>query len=54
MPAHKLIKAALAVMVLSTAIPLAACEEKGPAEQAGERIDEGVKDTKRAIQDATD
>jgi len=54
MPANNLIKAALAVMVLSSAIPLAACEDKGPAEQVGERVDEGVNDTKRAIEDATD
>lgn len=54
MPATNLIKAAFAVMVLSFAIPLTACEEKGPAEKAGESIDEGVKDTKRAIEDATD
>jgi predicted small lipoprotein YifL len=33
---------------------LAGCEEKGPAEKAGEAIDEAAKDTKRAIEDATD
>ena len=42
MPAKKLIKIALAARVLSTAIPLAACDDKGSGEEIGERIDEGV------------
>lgn len=54
MPSNTLIKAALTALVLSTAVPLAACDDKGSGEQIGERIDEGVNDTKRAIEDATD
>ena len=34
---------------------LSACqEEKGPLERTGEKIDEQVNDTKRAVEDATD
>jgi hypothetical protein len=54
MPAN-MIKIALAAMVLSTALPLTACDDKKDSgSQIGERIDEGVNDTKRAIEDATD
>tara|TARA_R110000868_G_scaffold61059_3_gene185695 strand:- start:3357 stop:3527 length:171 start_codon:yes stop_codon:yes gene_type:complete len=35
-------------------VALTACDEKGPAEQAGEAVDEAVKDTKRAVEDAAD
>lgn len=31
---------------------LAGCEQKGPAEKAGERVDEAVEQTKDAIDDA--
>ena len=42
----------LAIGLLSTA---PGCEKpKGPAQKAGERVDEAVKDTKRAIEDAAD
>lgn len=51
----KLMRIALAAMVLSGPIALAACDDnKGTGEQIGEHIDEGVNDTKRAIEDATD
>jgi hypothetical protein len=43
-----------AFLIVSAAPLLAACDDKGPAERAGEKIDEGVKDTKRAVEDATD
>jgi predicted small secreted protein len=34
---------------------LAGCEEQdGPVERAGEAVDEAVKDTGRAVEDATD
>jgi hypothetical protein len=49
-----MIKIALAAMVLSTALPLTACDDKDSGSQVGEKIDEGVNDTKRAIEDATD
>lgn len=39
----------------AVAQPLAGCwEEKGPLEKAGEKADEAINDTKRAVQDATD
>ena len=30
------------------------CEQQGPAESAGEQIDEAIQDSKRAVEDATD
>ncbi len=36
------------------AMMLGGCEEQGPAEKAGEAIDESIQDTKRAVEDATD
>jgi hypothetical protein len=33
---------------------VSACEEKGPAEKAGEQIDETVEETGDAIEEATD
>jgi hypothetical protein len=53
MPAT-MIKMALAAMMLSLALPLTACDDKDSGSQVGERIDEGLKDGKRAIEDATD
>ncbi|MBE0598931.1 MAG: hypothetical protein IH614_16880 [Desulfuromonadales bacterium] len=40
-----------AAVVLS--LGLVACEKKGPLEKAGEKIDQGVENTKDAVQDAT-
>ena len=34
--------------------PLVGCEEKGPMEEAGEKVDEAARDTKEAVKDATD
>lgn len=36
------------------ALGSAGCEEQGPAERAGERIDEGVEETGEALEDAAD
>jgi hypothetical protein len=33
---------------------LIGCQSKGPMEEAGEKVDEAVKDTKRAVEDAAD
>jgi hypothetical protein len=33
---------------------LVGCQSKGPMEEAGEAVDEAVKDTKRAVEDAVD
>ncbi len=49
-----MIKIALAATVLATALPLIACEDKDSGSQIGEKIDKGINDTKRAIEDATD
>jgi len=48
------LRALLAALVLGGTLGLAACEEQGPAEQAGEAVDEAVRDTKRAVDDARD
>ena len=34
------------------ALPLGACDEEGPAEEAGENIDDAVDDAGEAIEDA--
>ncbi|MGE9268079.1 MAG: hypothetical protein ACQKBY_08275 [Verrucomicrobiales bacterium] len=36
------------------ALTLSACEKKGPAEKAGEKIDEAVEDAGDAVEDATE
>lgn len=52
---HLRTKVLLGVAVaFALAMTLSACEEQGPAEELGEKIDESVNDTKRAIQDAAD
>lgn len=49
-----MIKIALAAMLLATAVPLSACDDKDSGSQLGEKIDEGLNETKRSIEDATD
>lgn len=45
----------LGLLLALSGVGLIACqEEKGPLERAGEKIDEGVNDTKRALEDAAD
>ena len=41
-------------LVLALTAPLAGCRKKGPAEKAGEEVDEAVEDIGDAIDDATD
>ena len=36
------------------AVALSACDQEGPLEKAGEKADEAVPDTKRAVKDAAD
>lgn len=49
------LRALMAVLMIGGSLGLAACEEqKGPAEQVGEAVDEAVQDTKRAVDDAKD
>lgn len=44
------------LLTLSLTLPLvlAACEQEGPAEEAGENVDQAVEDTGDAIDEATD
>ena len=42
-----------ASIVMST-LALAGCDEDGPAEEVGEKIDEGINDAKRAVKGAAD
>jgi len=46
---------ALVLLVALSSAALWACPEKeGPVERAGEKVDETVNDTKRAVEDAVD
>jgi len=45
---------ATALLAAALMITLPGCEKKGPMEEAGEKIDDAVKDTSKAIEDATD
>jgi len=47
-------KLALITLFLTAFIGLTACQEKGPAEKAGENIDNAVEDMGDKIEDATD
>lgn len=44
----------LVVFVSSTSFLVACEKDDGPLEEAGEKMDEAVNDTKRNIEDATD
>ena len=44
----------LCVLVAASVGSLVGCQSKGPMEEAGEKVDEAVKDTKRAVEDAVD
>ena len=50
----KLTKSSLVMLTIIFALGLAACSQDGPAEKAGEAIDNAVEDTGEAIEDATD
>jgi len=39
-------------LVLAVTFACTACEEKGPMEKAGEKMDEAVKDAGNAVEDA--
>jgi hypothetical protein len=53
-PFRFLSKVLLMAFVLSCAGFLTACEDQGPAEEAGEAIDESVEESGDAIEEATD
>ncbi len=40
------------ILAVLAGLALAGCGEKGPAEQAGEKVDQAVEQTKDAIEDA--
>ena len=44
----------LTALTLTLAFALAGCESEGPAERAGERIDEAVSQAGEKIEEATD
>jgi len=51
----KLSKTIAAAMFISAlTLTLSACEQDGPMEEAGEKVDESVEETGDAIKDATD
>ncbi|WP_295628544.1 lipoprotein [uncultured Nitrosomonas sp.] len=45
-------KIILSAFLIVASLMLAGCEQKGPAEQAGEKIDRGVENTKDTVSDA--
>lgn len=47
-------KVALALLAGLLTLGLAACEEQGPAEEAGEEIDQAVEEAGDSIEEATD
>ena len=47
-------RVALAALLLSVSLGMAACEEEGPAEQLGEKVDEAVEEAGDAVEKATD
>jgi hypothetical protein len=51
----KRFSAVLLMLMCIAALTLSGCEkEQGPLEEVGEALDESVKDTQRAVEDATD
>jgi hypothetical protein len=47
-------KCLLSIVLTASLGGFAGCQTKGPMEEAGEKVDEAVKDTKRAVEDAVD
>ncbi|MBB3191229.1 hypothetical protein [Halomonas cerina] len=47
-------KLALSLLIGMTALGLAACEEEGPAEQAGESIDESAEEMEQNIDESAE
>ena len=43
-----------AIVAAALAVVLAGCEQEGPAERAGERIDESVEETTQAIEETAE
>lgn len=51
---RKLAHVATIASIAALPFALAACEEKGPAERAGEKVDDAVEKAGDKIEDATD
>ncbi len=47
-------KLAIALISFAAILPMVGCDNQGPAEKAGERIDEAVDDASDAVEDAGD
>lgn len=47
-------KATLAALLLAAPLALTACEKKGPAERAGEKIDDAAEKAGEKLEDARD
>jgi len=44
----------LSAFLIVASLMLAGCEQQGPAEQAGEKIDRGMENSKDAVSDAVE
>lgn len=51
---NQLATIAIALLLGISVVCLAACEQDGPAEQAGEQVDEAMDETEDAIDDAVE
>lgn len=51
---QKLMAPVFAASIVMSTLALAGCDQDGPAEEVGEKIDEGINDAKRAVKDAAD
>lgn len=54
METRNVMAALLAAGVLTLSLPLAACDDRSPAEKVGDAISEAGNDIKRAVEDAAD
>jgi hypothetical protein len=44
----------IAALAMALAFTLAACEQQGPAEEAGEKVDTAVEETQEAVGEVTE
>lgn len=51
MARHRMLTTAGLGLALAAVLGLAACEEEGPAEQLGEKVDESAEETGEAIEE---
>ncbi len=49
-----MIRLLIVAVVMTLSLMLVSCREKGPAEKAGEAIDQTVQDTKEAVEETVD